>query len=83
MAKNKNYNIVVTDSAESNDSFKKLCYKFDFLRVDFCKYKNNDFYTAVYAKWIDNKTPNKVKCFIKYYLKKIYIMLKYNKNNGK
>ena len=83
LVKAKKYNIIVTDSAEKNYSLMKLCYKFDFKKVDFCKYKNNNFYSAVYAKWIDNKYPNKMKCFFKYNSKKLYIMLKYRKNKGK
>lgn len=83
LAKLKKCNIVVADSAEKNYSLMNLCYKFDFKKVDFCKYKNNNFYSAVYAKWIDNNYPNKVKCFFKYNLKKIYIMFRYKRNTGK
>lgn len=45
--------VVVTDSAEQNIIFKKLVTRLDFVEIDYCKYRANNFVSTVYALFID------------------------------
>ena len=84
IASERKLRIIVSDSAEKNTIIKNLYYKHGFLRVDVCKYAANNFYSAVYAKWINEKAPNKLYCKLRYYLKKIFIMTKFrNPKSGR
>lgn len=49
----KHVDIVVSDSAENNLAVKFLYDKFGFKIVDCCKYPENNFISAVYAKWLN------------------------------
>lgn len=56
-AKEHNYKMIVTDSAEDNSSFRKLMNRSGFKDVDCVKYAANNFISTVYAKWINCKCP--------------------------
>ena len=44
--------VIVADSAEENITLYNLLKKFDFELVDYCKYPQNNFVTAVYAHFV-------------------------------
>lgn len=62
-AKERNINVIVSDTAEKNIAMKKIFLQNNFVIADFCKYDANNFYSQVYVKWIngcpyDNETIN-------------------------
>lgn len=50
-------NVLVTDSAEQNIAIKHTFLKYGFKTVDSCLYSLNNFYSNVYAKWLDENCP--------------------------
>lgn len=56
-AKQHGYGIIIIDSAEENYTIANLVQKTGFVRVDCCKYSNNNFVSAVYAKWLNQECP--------------------------
>lgn len=65
--------VIVTDSAERNLAIKKLYLNNNFRIVDCCKYKNNNFITIVYAKWLDNCPWSRLNIWFHYVLKRMNI----------
>lgn len=51
-AREKKVEVVVSDSAEENHILYNLLKKFDFELVDYCKYPQNNFVSAVYAYFL-------------------------------
>ena len=48
-----NVKVLVSDSAEKNLAVRHLYLKHGFKIVDCCKYANNNFFSTVYAKWLE------------------------------
>ena len=77
IAKENNVNVLVTDSAEHNTIVRNICLKRSFCKVDYCSYKGNNFYTVVYAKWLNDCPHSKFSCWLHFNLKRLVVKLKY------
>lgn len=70
--------VVVIDSAEQNIGIEKLSLNSGFKKVDCCLYKENNFYSTVYAKWLGGNKPwYDWYIFLIYCIRRFYIHLKY------
>ena len=77
IAKERNIDVIVTDSAEQNVIVLDSCLKRGFRKVDYCVYPGNNFYTVVYVKWTKACPHSKLSCWLHFHLKRLYIRLKY------
>lgn len=75
-AESNQVSVLVTDSAEKNIAFRRLVYKYGFVQVDCCKYKENNFISSVYAYWQNGCRYNKIKLSLRYYLKRLRLVIK-------
>ena len=70
--------VVVVDSAEQNIGIKKLSLNSGFKKVDCCLYKENNFYSTVYAKWLGENQPwYDWYISLIYNIRRFYVHLKY------
>lgn len=77
IAKEKNINVIVTDSAEQNLIVRNNNFKHGFCKVDYCTYAGNNFYTVVYALWLNGCPHSKFSRWLHYNLKRFWIRLIY------
>ena len=74
----KGIKVLVTDSAEQNIAIKHTFLNFGFKTVDNCLYSANNFYSNVYAKWLDGKCPwSNFYIKVRYYLRRYFNHIKY------
>ena len=72
-AKQNKINVVVSDSAEKNKAIHDLYLKCGFKQVDCCKYPSNNFFSTVYAKWLDACPWSNVHIKFKYVLRRLQV----------
>jgi len=76
-AKARGETVIVADSAENNDVFRKYILKYGFEIADYGLYAGNNFYTTVYVKWMNGCPYSAFYRRFRYNLKWMYIRFKY------
>lgn len=76
-AKEYGMKVIYTSSAEGNLIVRNLNIKNGFKKVDYYAYKSNNFYSVVYAKWLDGCPFSDAYINFRYNLRRAYIRLRY------
>ena len=71
------FETAVMTSAEENTAIKKLALKYGFKMVNYDTYRNNNFYSVVYMKWLDHCPFNDGYINMRYNLKRLYTRMRY------
>ena len=82
IAKKHDIQVVVSDSAEQNEIVRHLLLSNGFNIVDSCIYRSNNFYTVVYAKWLNGCPWSKTYMRCKYFINRLKTHFKYKPGKG-
>lgn len=82
-AQDRGVKVLVSDSAEDNVIVRNILHKQGFLTVDYCKYAANNFYSNVYAKWINGCPYGDFYRKLRYRLKRFKTRRKYKPDTGR
>ena len=69
--------MVELDTAYNNKNAIRIYEHMGFIKVDFKVYKGLDHYSVFMVKWFEERPFSKFYCYLRYSLKKTYIMFRF------
>ena len=76
-ARKENYNLIIFSTAEKNINKQQIGIKKGFHYVNFFVAEDNDHYSVIMAKWLNNCSFSRFKLRCKYCLKKMYVKFRF------